>query len=151
MDCIVHGVAKSRTKLRNFHFTSSIKEETATTLNNLNENQSLCLRAKPLHSCPTFVTLCTVAHQTPLSIGLLRQEYWSRLPSPPPGDLPDPGIEFASLTSPALAGGFFTSSATWEAHQSHYAELKRQDTKECVYTVLFHLYQYLENKNIFYE
>ena len=35
---------------------------------------------------------------------------------PPPGDLPDSGIEFASLTSPALAGGFFTTSTTWEAH-----------------------------------
>jgi len=98
-----------------------------------------------------FATLCTVAHQTPLSIGLPRQEYWSRLPCHPPGDLPDPGIEFASLISPALAGGFFTTSATWEAHQSHYAELKRQDTKECIYTVLSHLYQCLENENIFYE
>ena len=46
-----------------------------------------------------------------------RQEYWSGLPCPPPGDLPDPGIETVSLTSPALGkGGFFTTSATWEAH-----------------------------------
>ena len=44
-----------------------------------------------------------------------RQEYWSELQCPPPGDLPDPGIEPASLTSPALAGRFFTTSATWEA------------------------------------
>ena len=44
-----------------------------------------------------------------------RQEYWSGLPRPPPGDLPDPGIEPASLMSPALAGGFFTAGATWEA------------------------------------
>ena len=44
-----------------------------------------------------------------------RQEYWSRLPLPPPGDLPDPGIEPMSLASAALAGGFFTTSATWEA------------------------------------
>ena len=43
------------------------------------------------------------------------QEYWSGLPFPPSGDLPDPGIEIPSLTSPALAGGFFTTSATWEA------------------------------------
>ena len=93
----------------------------------------------------------TVAHQTPLFIGLPWQEYWSGLPCPPPGDLPDPGIEFASLISPALAGGFFTTSATWEAHQSHYAELKRQDTEEYIYTVLFHLYQCLENENTFYE
>ena len=44
-----------------------------------------------------------------------RQEYWSGLPCPPPGHLPDPGIEPASLVSPALAGGFFTASAASEA------------------------------------
>ena len=43
----------------------------------------------------------------PLSMGFPRQEYWSELPFRPPGDLPDPGIEPASLASPALAGGFF--------------------------------------------
>ena len=43
-----------------------------------------------------------------------RQEYWSGLPRPPPGDLPDPGIKPTSLGSLALAGGFFTISATWE-------------------------------------
>ena len=43
-----------------------------------------------------FVTLQTVVCQASLSIGFSRQEYWSRLPCPPPGDLPDPGIEFAS-------------------------------------------------------
>ena len=48
-------------------------------------------------------------------MGFSRQEYWSGLTCPPPGDLPDPGIEPAFLTSPALAGGFFTTSATWEA------------------------------------
>ena len=53
-----------------------------------------------------FVTLWTVAHQAPLSVGFRRQEYWSWLPLPPPGHLPDRGIEPAS---PALAGGFFTS------------------------------------------
>ena len=58
------------------------------------------------------------ACQAPLSMGFLRQEYWSRLPCPPPGDLPDPGIEPASLTSPALAGRFFTTSATWETQVS---------------------------------
>ena len=44
-----------------------------------------------------------------------RQEYWSGLPFPPPGDFPDPEIEPASFTSPALAGGFFTTSAVCEA------------------------------------
>ena len=46
-----------------------------------------------------------------------RQEYWSGLPCPPPGDLPDPRIEPMSLMSPALAGGFLTTSTTWEALQ----------------------------------
>ena len=53
--------------------------------------------------------------QTPLSMGFSRQEYWSGLPCPRPGDLPDPGIELASLASPVLTGGFFTTSTTWEA------------------------------------
>ena len=47
--------------------------------------------------------------------GILQQEYYTVLPCPPPGDLPDPGIEPASLMSPALAGGIFTTSPIWEA------------------------------------
>ena len=62
-----------------------------------------------------LVTPWTVAHQAPLSMGFSRQEYWSGLPCLPPGDLSDPGIELVSLMSPALAGRFFTTSATWEA------------------------------------
>ena len=58
-----------------------------------------------------FVTLWTLAHQDPLSMGYCRQEYWSGLPCPPPGDLPDPGIKPMSLTSLVLAGEFFTTSA----------------------------------------
>ena len=49
--------------------------------------------------CWLFATPWTVAHQAPLAVGFCRQEYWSGLPCPPPGDLPDPGIE---STSPAL-------------------------------------------------
>ena len=60
-----------------------------------------------------FVTPWTVAHQVPLSMEFPRQEYWSRLPFPTSGDLPDPGIEDASLLSPALAGGFFTTLDIW--------------------------------------
>ena len=59
-----------------------------------------------------FATLWTVAHQAPLSVGFSRQEYWSGVPFPSPGDLPDLGIEPVSLMSPALAGRFFTISAT---------------------------------------
>ena len=57
----------------------------------------------------------TAARQTPLSMGFSRQEYWSGLPCPPPGHLPDPGMEPMSLVSLVLAGSFFTTSATWEA------------------------------------
>ena len=53
-----------------------------------------------------FVTQWTIACQTPLSMGFSRQEYWSGLPFPPPGDLPNPGIE---PVSPALEGGFFST------------------------------------------
>ena len=59
-----------------------------------------------------FVTLWTVAHQTPLSMGFSRQEYWSGFQCPPPGDLPDPGAEAMSFASPELAGGSFTTSST---------------------------------------
>ena len=50
--------------------------------------------------------------------GILRREYWSGLPCPPPGNLPDLGIEPLSLMSPALAGRLFATSATWGAHAS---------------------------------
>ena len=58
-----------------------------------------------------FATLWT----TPLSMGFSRQEYWSGLPCPPPGDLPDSGIEPESPMPPAWAGGRLTTCATWEA------------------------------------
>ena len=57
----------------------------------------------------SFATPWTVARQAPLSMGFSRQEYWSGLPFPSPGDLPDPGIK--SLF-PVLAGGFFTTDIT---------------------------------------
>ena len=60
-----------------------------------------------------FVTLWTVAFQAPLSMGFSRQECWSGLPCPPPGDLPDPGMEPTSPVSPELAGRFIITSATW--------------------------------------
>ena len=60
------------------------------------------------------MTLWTIVHQAPLAMGFSRQEYWSELPCPPPGDLLNPGTEPTSLF-PALADGFFITSATWEA------------------------------------
>ena len=59
-----------------------------------------------------FATLWTVACQAFLSMRFSRQEHWSELPCSPSGDLPDPETEPASLMSPALAGRFFTTSAT---------------------------------------
>ena len=54
----------------------------------------------------------SVAHQVPLFMEFSRQDYWSGLPFPSPGDLPNPGTEPMSLASPALAGRFFTTSTT---------------------------------------
>ena len=68
------------------------------------------MHAKSLQSCPVLYN--PMAHQAPLSMGLSRQEHWSGLPFPPPGDLPNSRMEPTSLMSPALAGGFFTTSTT---------------------------------------
>ena len=76
-----------------------------------------------------FATPWTVACQAHLSMGFSRQEYWSGLPCPPPGDLPDPGIKPMSLTSPALAGGFFTTNTTWEAHVYSTTVRKKEEEK----------------------
>ena len=68
-----------------------------------------------------FVTPWTVALQAPLTMGFSRQECQSGVPFPSAADLPDTGIKPTSLMSPASAGGFFTTSATWEE------ELAKQD------------------------
>jgi len=62
----------------------------------------------------TSVTLWTIVLQAPLSMGFSRQEYWSGLPFPPPGDLPSSGIKLVSHKSPALVHRFFTTSTIWE-------------------------------------
>ena len=80
-------------------------------------SRCMCVHAQLLQPCLTLWDPVTVAHQAPLSMGFSRQEYWSGLPCPPPGDLPDPGAEPTSLTSPALVGRFFTTNTTWENHQ----------------------------------
>ena len=64
----------------------------------------VCVRAHALSRVRFFVTPCTVAHQAPLFMEFSRQEYWSGLSFLTPGHLPDPGIELASLMSPALIG-----------------------------------------------
>ena len=75
----------------------------------------LCVCVQSLSCVQLFVTPWTAACQAPLPMRFSRKDYWSGLPCPPPEDLPNPGIEPASLMSPALAGRFFTTSATWEA------------------------------------
>ena len=70
------------------------------------------LHAAWLQSCPTLFNCTDYSLQAPLSMGISRQEYRNGLPCPPPGDIPNPGMETASLTSPSLAGWFFTTRAS---------------------------------------
>ena len=82
-----------------------------------------CSFALMLNSGQLLAIPWTVAGQVPLSAGFSRQEYWSGLPVPPPGDLPHPGIEPRSLVSPTLAGGFFTTlppGNPTHTHTQHY-------------------------------
>ena len=82
---------------------------------------SLCLHPCSVVSDSLWANPWTVARQASLSMGFHRQEYWSRFPFLSPGDLSDPGIETVSLMSPALAGGFFTTSATGGRSATVYA------------------------------
>ena len=76
---------------------------------------TMCAYASCFSHGQLFLTLRIVAHQAPLSMRFSRQEYCSGFLCPPPGDLPDPGIEPMSLMSPELAGGFLTARATYKA------------------------------------
>ena len=139
MGCIVHVVAASQTRLSDFHFhyieyikISTLLGFTFFTFHDnvqLSEQWPLEFVTLTLYSitCHSgcvlsrfthiwlFETPWTIDHQVPLSMGFSRQEYWSGLPFPPPGNLLDPGLERTSLMSPALAGGSLTSTP-WEAH-----------------------------------
>ena len=68
-----------------------------------------CVPAQSRSRVHLFAAPWTVARQAPLSMGFSRQKYWTGLPCPSPGNLPNPGSEPESLTFPALAGRFFTS------------------------------------------
>ena len=72
-------------------------------------NQVLCVCAQSLSCVRVFSTSWRVARQAPVSMRFPRQEYWSGLPFPSPGNLPNPGMDPTSLASPSLAGGFFTT------------------------------------------
>ena len=103
MDCIVHGVTESRKWPTDFHFHLVFSPRL------VKHSQRILFKVCMLShfsSVWLFASLWTVAHQAPLSIGFSRQEYWSGLPCPPPGDLPDPGNEPVSFMFPELAGGF---------------------------------------------
>ena len=71
--------------------------------------------AKSLQLCPTLCDPMDCSPPGSSVHGILQARVLEWVACPPPGDLPDPGIEPSSLVSPALAGGFFTTSATWEA------------------------------------
>ena len=94
----------------------------------------MCVPGKSLQSCPT---LCDPMDHSlpgfPLSLGFSRRGWWSGLPCPPPGILPHPGIELAYLKSPASAGGFFTTSTTWEAHLKPEYTFKLFSCILCIY------------------
>ena len=75
---------------------------------------SYFLHAQSLQSCPAPCDPMDVAHQAPMSIAFSRQEHWSGLPCPPPGDLSHPRTEPSSLLCPALEGRFFPPRTTWE-------------------------------------
>ena len=80
-----------------------------------------CVPAKSLQLCLTLCDLMDCSPPGSSVRGILQQEYWSGLLSPPPGDLPDPGIKTLSLRSPALPGTYqaFTTSTPWEALKCH--------------------------------
>ena len=135
---IVHGVAKSQTRLKQlsmhaFRILCIFVQYLYSYMYN-KEGLCLCLiillnpfrqmvqsslfyrlHARSLQLCLTLYTLWTVAHQAPLSMRFSREEHWSGFSHPPPGDHPYPGIEPSSLISLTLTGGFFTTSAIWEA------------------------------------
>ena len=90
----------------------------------------VCAHAKCLQLCMTFcdsmwVTVCNSPHSSVHGIGFPRQKYWSGLPFPPPGDLPNPGIKPTSLKSPAMTSRFFTSRVTWEAYPTDHPASQR--------------------------
>ena len=85
-----------------------------------------------------FVTPWTVACQAPLSMGVSRQGYWSRLPFPHPGDLPNPGIE---LMSPMLEGGFFTTEPPGNSHTWWYGRAAVHKEVNCF--IFFILWKHL--------
>ena len=82
-----------------------------------------------------FATQWTIAGQASLSMGFPRQEYWSGLSFPPPGDHPDPGTEPSSLESPALACGFFITNAPWEVPKGLVCMKRKRQVKRKIHSL----------------
>ena len=78
------------------------------------------VKVKSLSHVRLFATPWTIAHQVPLTMGFSRQEYWSGLPFPTPGDLLDPGFKPTSLSSPALTCRLFTTAPPGKPLYRHY-------------------------------
>ena len=95
-------------------FTPFLNEDPFVKIHRQNFRIFTCMSAKSLQSCLALCSPKDCSPQAPLSMGFSRWEDWSGLPCPPPGDLPNPGTEPATLRSPELAGRCFASSATWE-------------------------------------
>ena len=110
MDCIVHGVTKSRTPLSEFHFTQW-SSNCGPGINNISVHVSSVAQ-----SCPTLCDpMDCIDHQAPLSMGFTKQEYWNGLLFPSPRDLPRPGIEPASpaLQADSLPRGLLGNPYQW--------------------------------------
>ena len=88
----------------------------------------VCVCMHVLSHVQLFATPWTVAHQVLLPMEFSKQEYWSGLPFPTPGDLSNPGIETMSLASPTLAGRFFTTSPSrnYIKNRSKWLEMKNR-------------------------
>ena len=86
----------------------------------------MCVHAQSLDNAQLFVAPWTVTHQTLLSMDFSRQEYWSGLPFPTPGDLSDPRIEPSPLESPALTGRFFTTVPPEIMSPQEFSEILRR-------------------------
>ena len=88
--------------------------------------------AKSLLSCPTLCDpMNYIACQAACSMGFSRQEYWSELPCPPPGDIPNLGVESKSLMSPSLAGRSFTTSITCESPPNQFSSVTQSCPTLC--------------------
>ena len=108
LQCCVSGVQHSESVMHTLSFFKILFHRPSQILTRVPCVTCVCMLSHSVVS-NTLVTPQTVARQAPLSMGFSRQEYWSGLPFPPPGDLPNPGIKPMSSTSTALVGGFFTT------------------------------------------